>query len=281
MLWTRPTLRRRPHGLDTHDVEALRRPSLRTRIVRGVLVLAAVGLLTAAAATASNLETREEGLLPAGSIGVVVIDLSLSISDEDYHVVRGALRQLVEENAPIGLVVFSDVAYELLPPGTPASEMRPMLRLLVPPDLGPPITPWTETFRAGTRVSNALELARAMLERDEVRKGSILLVSDLETAPDDVPPLARVVDGLRRSSIELKVVGLAPSSDARTIFEGLLQDDAFAAPLDAENPLESASEASSDLPTTLLVLGALLFATLALHERFGGRLTVPRPRRPA
>jgi von Willebrand factor type A domain len=274
-MWT--SFRRRSRdGLLSHDVEALRRPSLRTRLVQGVLAFTALVLLAAAAASASNLESREQGLLPAGTVGVVVVDLSLSISDEDYDIVRAALRRLVEENAPIGLVVFSDVAYELLPPGTPASEMRPMLRLLIPPELGPPINPWTETFRAGTRVSSALELAHSILKRDNVRNGSILLVSDLETAPDDVPALTRAVASLRRSNVELKVVGLAPSSDARVIFEGVLQEDAFAAPPGSEDPLESSSEASSDLPLTLVVLGALLFAIVGLHERFGGRLTTPR-----
>jgi hypothetical protein len=267
------------HGLDSHETEALRRPSLRTRILRGTFVLAALALLAAAASSASDLQSREKGLLPSGSVGVVVVDLSLSIADQDYDVVRRALRRLVDENAPIGLVVFSDVAYELLPPGTPASEMRPMLRLLDPPELGPPINPWTDTFRAGTRVSTALELARTMLERDKVANGSILLVSDLETAPDDVPALARTVEGLRKSEIELKVVGLAPSSDALVIFEGLLQEKAFAAPLDSDDPLPSSSDARSDVPLTLLVLGALLFLALAMHERFGGRLTIPRPRR--
>ena len=62
-----------------------------------------------------------------------------------------------------------------------------MLRLLIAPRLGPVMNPWTQTFSAGTRISSALELAKSMLERDEVDKGSILLVSDLETAPDDVP----------------------------------------------------------------------------------------------
>jgi hypothetical protein len=269
--------RRSRNGLPSHDVEALRRPSLRTRLVQGVLAFTALVLLAAAAASASNLESREEGLLPAGTVGVVVVDLSLSISDEDYNIVRAALRRLVEENAPIGLVVFSDVPYELLPPGTPASEMRPMLRLLIPPELGPPINPWTDTFRAGTRVSSALELAQSILERDNVRNGSVLLVSDLETAPDDVPALTRAVASLRRSNVELEVVGLAPSSDARVIFEGVLQEDAFAAPPGTEDPLASTSRASSDLPLTLVVLGVLLFVILGLHERFGGRLTTPRP----
>ena len=143
---------------------------------------------------------------------------------------RRALRRLIAEDASIGLVVFSDVAYELLPPGTPASEMRPMLRLLIPPRLGTPVNPWTQTFRAGTRISAALELARGMLERDDVKAGSILLVSDLETAPDDVPAVASTVDALRRSSIELRVFALAPSNDARVIFEGFLDEGAFAAP---------------------------------------------------
>jgi hypothetical protein len=268
-------------GISSHDVGELRRAILRSRILRAVLVLAAVALLAAAAASASDLESRERGLLPVGTVGVVVVDLSLSIANEDYRIVRAAFRRLVEEDAPVGLVVFSDVAYELLPPGTPGSELQPMLRVLVPPRFGPPVNPWTTGFRAGTRVSTALGLARDILERDEVENGSILLVSDLETAPDDVPALARAVQGIRETDIELKVVAISPSSDARTIFEGLLQKDAFAAPLESDDPLPPASEVRSALPTALLVLGGLLFLALALHERFGGRLALPRPGRTA
>ena len=203
---------------------------MRARVLRLAFAGAAIALVVAATATARGLDTREEGLLPSGTTGVVVIDLSLSIADEDYHAVRRALRRLIAEDASIGLVVFSDVAYELLPPGTPASEMRPMLRLLIPPRLGNPVNPWTQTFRAGTRISTALELARGMLERDNVKAGSILLVSDLETAPDDVPAVAQTVDAIRRSAIELRVFGLAPSNDARVLFEGFLDKGAFAAP---------------------------------------------------
>ena len=204
----------------------------------------------------------------------MVVDLSLSIADEDYHAVRRALRRLIAEDASIGLVVFSDVAYELLPPGTPASEMRPMLRLLIPPRLGNPVNPWTQTFRAGTRISTALELARGMLERDNVKAGSILLVSDLETAPDDVPAVASTVDALRRSSIELRVFGLAPSNDARVLFEGFLDQGAFAAP-ETETE-EAASETSVDyrFPELLVLLGALFFLALTALERFGGGLAV-------
>jgi hypothetical protein len=242
-------------------------------------VVAALGLLGAAASSARGLDTRERGLLPSRSTGVVVLDLSLSIADEDYVQLRHVLRRLIAENSPIGLVVFSDVPYELLPPGTPASELRQMLRLLVVRELGPPVTPWVGTFRSGTRVSAGLELAAAMLERDDVENGSILLVSDLETAPDDVPHLVRTLAEFRRAEIPLRVFPLAPSTDSRALFAGLLEKDAFAAPLDAADRDQVESEASSGRPTSLLVLGGLLFVALGLHERFGGRLSLPRLRR--
>jgi len=266
---------RRATVVDSHDVGVFSVAAWRTRLSRFVFAAGAVGLLAAAAASASHLDTRERGLLPRETTGVVVVDLSLSIADEDYNIVRRALRRLIAEDASIGLVVFSDVAYELLPPGTPASALRPMLRVLVSPRLGPPVSPWSQTFRAGTRISSALDLAREMLERDGVENGSILLVSDLETAPEDVPPLARTVDELRGSSVELRVFGLAPSSYALQLFAGLLEEEVFAAPTAStdEGPVES--EAGSRTPVALLVLGSLVFLAIALHERLAGRLALP------
>jgi hypothetical protein len=272
---------RRSVGVDTHDVGALRSVVGRTGLVRLVLAGGAVALVLAAAATAREPATTEQALIPQDEVGVVVLDLSLSITDADYAAIRRTLRRLVAEEASIGLVVFSDVPYELLPPGTPASELRPFLRLLVAPRLGPVQNPWTQTFRAGTRISVALELARATLERDGVTSGSILLVSDLETAPEDVPALAQTIAGLDRADIRLGVVPLAPSSDAVSLFSGLIDDDALAdfaqqAPAE-EEPVAGSSGVS--LPVSLLVLGLLAFLALAAHERFSGRLALPRPRR--
>lgn len=156
-----------------------------------------------------------------------------------------------------------------------------MLRLLVPPKLGTPVNPWTGTFRAGTRISTALELAQSILERDGVRNASILLVSDLETAPEDVPALVRTVEGIRRSPTALRVVGLAPSSDSRLIFEGLLQRDEFTIPSQPASGEQSepARAATNSLPIALLGLGALFFLALSAHERFTGRLALPATQR--
>jgi len=276
-VWRR--FRSRAGRVDSHDVAALGGVALRTRILRATLVALALGLLATAVASARQLDTREKGLLPSRSTAVVVLDLSLSITDDDYNRVRAVLRRLVEEDAPVGLVVFSDIPYELLPPGTPASEMRPMLRLLVPPRLGPPVNPWVGTFRAGTRISAALDLAKATLERDNVQRGSIFLVSDLETAPDDIPHLTSTITDIRSADIDFRVVALSPSSDSRTLFSGLLQDDAFVVPLDSTAVDPGQSEANSVVPRGLLVVGGLLFLVLALHERFGALLSLPRPER--
>lgn len=261
----------------SHDISALRPAAWRARALRLVLVLLAIASLAAAAYTARGPETRENTLLPKGTTGVVVLDLSLSINDDDYFAVRRVLRRLVAEDARTGLVVFSDVPYELLPPGTPAKEVLPMLRLLVPPNQGPVVNPWTRAFRAGTRVSGALELARGMLERDGVDNGAVLLVSDLETAPDDVQRLAETVDRFKRSTIDLRAVPLGASSESRLIFEGLLREDAFQPTGSGVEPTLGGGLSGRSLPAALLALGGLLFLVLALHELFAARLALPRP----
>jgi hypothetical protein len=266
--------------VDTPDVKAFSIAAWRARILRLVLVATVLALVIAALVSARDLEAQNPGLLPGGTTGVVVVDLSLSIANEDYRTVRRAFRQLIAEKARIGLVVFSDVAYELLPPGTPASELEPVLRLLVPPRLGPPVNPWTVTFRAGTKISTALSLARDMLERDNVDPGAILLVSDLETAPDDVPALSRVVASLRRSSIDLRIVPVAPSTDAKLLFREFIEDGAFAVPSTGDGDLAPVDgTAGGHLPVALLLLGGLVFVVLAAHELFGGRLRLSDSKR--
>ncbi|HEX4746906.1 MAG TPA: vWA domain-containing protein [Gaiellaceae bacterium] len=265
-------------GVDSHDIGALRSIVTRTNVIRLVLAGLALALVLAAAASARNPQAAEEALVPPDRVGVVVLDLSLSITDADYASIRRTLRRLVAEEASIGLVVFSDVPYELLPPGTPARELAPMMRLLVAPRLGPVRNPWTQTFRAGTRISVALELAKTLLERDDVAAGSVLLVSDLETAPDDVPALARAIAGLDQAGIRLRVVPLAPSNDALSLFQGLLEDDAISG-FAQQTPSGVEPEARSsgvELPVWLLVFGAFAFLLLAAHERFAGRLALPR-----
>jgi hypothetical protein len=252
-------------------------------VLRVLLAAAAVGFLAAAAASARGLDSRAPGILPSGSANVVVLDLSLSIAEGDYPRIARAVRRLIAQNAPSGLVVFSDTPYELLPPGTPARELRPLLRLLTVAPGKKPQNPWAGTFRLGTVISGALELANEMLEREHAENGSILLVSDLETAPDDVPRLSRVLRDLRDRGTTVRVVPLSPSSESTALFADLLGPNAFAEPARASQagPRRAGTPAGGNLPGALLILGALALLALAGHERFAGRLALPRPPRGA
>ena len=272
----------RRQAVDSADVPALRAAQLRTGAIRTVLAAASIALVAAAAASARDLQVTERGFLPRGSTGVIVLDLSLSIAEKDYPEVRRTLRDVIRTDAPVGLVIFSDIPYELLPPGTPARELRPLLRLLQSPGSRPPVNPWWQSFRAGTRISSALDLARNMLVRDHVKDGYIVLLSDLETAPEDVQVLTRTLQGLQRQAIRIRVVPLGASSDGVRIFEGVLGKGVFA-DLPVPGRIERVRETAtvSDVPTALLVLGCVLFAALALHELLAGRLALPRPARGA
>ncbi len=206
-----------------------------------------------------------------------MLDLSLSIADRDYERARAALQRLVAADAGVGLVVFSDTPYELFPPGTPASALVPVLRALQPPRQGQPASPWATTFRAGTRISAALDLAADMLARERVERGSILLVSDLQTAPEDVPALARTLRGLTARGVPVRVVPLSPSSDGLRLVQGILGKDAFATEATAPSVASTLPRGGrrAEAPTGVLVLGDLLLLFLALFERLTARLALP------
>jgi hypothetical protein len=112
-----------------------------------------------------------------------------------------------------------------------------------------------------------------------VKNGFILLVSDLVTAPGDVPQLAQTLHELRRQSIPIRVVALSPLKAGRAVFEGLLGKSALIEPSQLRNPQPVWDKTRVELPQEFLVLGGFLLAVLAAHERFAGRLGLPRPRK--
>lgn len=269
----------RRRSIPTGDASPLRRIILRTHAVSLVLAVAALAFLTAAVTTARGLDQQRTGLVRGGPSTMVVLDLSLSITDQDYRVMRQVIAKLIRAQAPIGLVVFSDIPYELLPPRTPASELRPLLRLLTPtPDGRLPPNPWNTSFTAGTLISGALQLAQRLLVKNHIENGSILLASDLQTAPTDYDELGQVLSHLRRSSTQLKVVPLSPSSDGVTLFQKILGPGAF---VNGVQPSQGGvpkveSVLRGRTPLGLLIAGVLLLVALAARERYAGRLALPR-----
>lgn len=270
-------LRRRRRTIPSADAGAFGRARIRTDVVRAVLVLLAASLVGLAYLSTRGLETRSSELSPGGRSGVVVIDLSLSIVNRDYNEVRGILERLIRAGNPTGLVVFSDVAYELLPPRTPAKELKPFLRFFKVDGNKLPPNPWTPDFQAGTKISEALDLAHAMLKRDHVSPGSILLVSDLETAPTDYTTLGRSLRHLAASNVKLRVAALSPSSEALNLFGGILGRQAFVDVVEPSagdtKPLDITLHGAT--PFVLIFASALTLLALAAHELLAGRLALP------
>ena len=178
---------RRPNAIPLVGDGPLRTTIRRTAVVRIVLAAALVGLLVTEVALARSVQAHQDVFVPSGRDTVVVVDLSASIPSGAFPTIGRVLGQLARDDVSIGLVVFSDTPYELLPPGTPSRELKPFLRFFTPkPGTHPrtvwdatfPENPWQQDFRGGTHISAALSLADSILRRDRVRRGAMLLLSD-------------------------------------------------------------------------------------------------------
>jgi hypothetical protein len=261
-----------PYG----DLAPFRRPVMRTLALRIAVTAAAVALLSGAAVAAASSSSSRSGIVPKGTTSVVVIDLSKSIIDSEFEPIKATLRRLIATNTPTGLVVFSDVAYELLPPGTPARALVPLLRFFTPGHGGYPTNPWQANFRAGTKISAALDLAHNMLTQDGIEHGSIVLISDLETASSDAASLSDTLSQLKQEKVQLRVVPLRPSDQALHLFNSLLGHGYLVAKPDAVvfEPTATDSSPNGKLPVVLVVLGGLLLLALAANERWCARLAI-------
>lgn len=266
-------------GIPATETLPLRHAARRTAAVRALLALALSSLLALAFLVARAEDVRHAPIAPAGTTAVVVLDLSASVYES---AIGDAIRRMARTGERAGLVVFSDSAYEMLPPRTPATELLPLLRLLQPPadpsatEL--PVTPW-EDFRAGTRISEGLRVAREALAREGVERGSVVLISDLQVVGEEIQSLGAQIGLLRRDGIELRILPLSPTEETRTMIEQLTGPDALLRDPGAgavRAPEERSAQGAA--PWAFVGVAALLVLALAVNERALARLDA-RPAR--
>jgi len=166
--------------------------------------------------------------LPAKADTVIVLDLSASISTDTYSRIGGTLQSLADSGRRFGLIVFSDEAYEAMPPGTPSADLEPLVRYFtLPPSTGPnfqpafPRNPWSRAFTAGTRISAGLDLAHRLALQSS-HPATVVLVSDLSDAPSDLTQLTTVLLTYRRDNVPMRIVGLNAGPADTQIFQQLL-----------------------------------------------------------
>jgi hypothetical protein len=259
-------------------------PARRTTLVRAGLAAALVATLAAAGLSARSAGSGRAAVLPRGATtGVVALDLSASIAGPVYRRVATTLGGIVSANQSIGLVMFSDVAYELLPPNSPPGALLQFLPFFDAVRVvgGKPVfgqSPWDQ-FSGGTRVSTGLRVAQQALQRAHVAHGSILLVSDLDDSSADIEPLEAEALALRKAHIPVRIVPLFAEPENKAVFAALFGADAFVSPSAFTHRAGRGVQAVSAAPAwTLLGLAALFVLLLAANERLNARLEpLPEP----
>jgi hypothetical protein len=268
------TIERSAAAIPSAELPRYREVARRTLLVRGSLGIALLAALVLAFVVARAEDVRQAPLVPSGTTGMLILDMSASVHE---GALDATVAKLAETDERTGLVVFSDAAYELLPPGSPSRELRPMLRFFKPrPDATLPANPW-EKLRGGTRISTGVTVARNALLRENVTKGSLVLVSDLEILPDEIARLSEAIAQVRADGFQIRIVPLFPTEEKRALVEQLVGTEAFLG-TPAEGDVSTAQDRSlSDALPWLFVLAAvLLVALLAVNERVLGRLEVRR-----
>ncbi|HZC29100.1 MAG TPA: vWA domain-containing protein [Gaiellaceae bacterium] len=239
--------------------------------------LVAVAMLELGAARGGAV--TEASYLQPGATTVVVMAFSYSITGSTYRLIVNGLRKIEAAGNPVALVGFSDVPYEMLPPGTPAHELEPVARRFVPlpsKDGSPtfPPSPWAP-LEGGTKISSGLTLADQILQRDHVRHGSVVLISDLETTSDDASAVVDAVDLLKQHGYPLHLIGLAPTGPSLHFFEGLIGRGGFVDPHTLDAPLQrrdSSGLLSGQTPWSFLFAMVALALLLTVGEHVGAPL---------
>jgi hypothetical protein len=246
----------------------------RTALVRGTLAVTLVALVLAAAAAGRHPGVRQPGALPVRSGDMIVLDLSASISSDTFSRIGETLRKLVATNGRYGLVVFSNVAYEALPPGTPAAALRPLIPYFTVPSspstggaAALPTNPWTLSFSSGTRISAGLDLAHRIVIASRLPHSRVVLISDLADDPEDIQRLNQVaISEYGRHRTPLRVVALNAAPNDEAFFAriaGAAITDASPAPA---RPSPPATIPPGRLPIGLL---AAILATVAALAAYG------------
>jgi hypothetical protein len=193
-----------------------------------------------------------------------VLDLSGSTRSYPAPIERTLFALTKDGSRRLGLVLFSDAAYEALPPDTPVEGLRGWLEVFEQSQ--DQHYPWT-SFSGGTAISTGLVAARKAILRDKIAHPHVLLVSDLIDDDSDLGKLAFVVSEYAQSKIDLRVVSVTGiDSDLSALASLQVHNAAFvAAAASARIDPNAAPPTRARFGTVALIVG-LLTALAALFE---------------
>jgi hypothetical protein len=260
------------------DLAQLAQQAQRTTIVRVGLAFALAATLAGAALLARSAGSGRAAVLPVGAkTGVIVLDMSASVAGPTFERVGTIVRGLVAANQAVGLVMFSDVAYELLPPNSPPSALQQFVRFFAPQRIekGAPLfgqSPWSQ-FSGGTRISTGLVSGLAALRRSHVTQGSLVLMSDLNDSQEDRNALVTETTTLHHAHVPVRIVPLNAAPQNVALFARLFGPGSFVSPeAFKKTSKQRVQPIVASSPWALLTVGVVLIGLLAANERLNSRL---------
>jgi hypothetical protein len=255
-------------GIPLADAHTFRRRAVATRVVLAVLAAgaaaAAVGVLLASRFSHSLTLV----LLPSNANVVIVLDLSASI--DSFSPIGATLGGLSRSGDRVGLVFFSDDAYEALPSGTPAADLVPLVRYFTQSAPGLyPLNPWGSTFTGGTNISAGMEMAIDIAVAQRPR-AAVMLISDLDDNPNNLPALTALGAVAQHDRVPIRIVGLSPSPANVAYFRSVFGRSASI--VEAPTSAQAARQEQTPFPWTLIALAVAAATALALREGWAPRL---------
>ena len=260
------------------DAVALRPYARRTTAVMLAVAVVLVALVAAAVLVSRRPTVHALRLTKGATSAVVALDLSASISQETFTGIQTTLAALAQSRGRYGLVVFSDQAYEALPPGSAAENLRPLVRYFtLPQQTRPgflptfPRNPWQRSFSGGTKIAAGLELAHTLAVGQGAHRPGVVLISDLDDDPNDLPRLTAIGQAYRHDGVALTVVGLNATDRDQAVFRRIFGRHRFVLASD----LAAASTRdvlSTRFPLALVFLALLAAVALTFGEWWSLRL---------
>jgi hypothetical protein len=143
---------------------------------------------------------------------VLLIDVSGSITTQGNAVVERTLASFHDypPDRHAAIVYFASSAAVGSPTSSPAAELSGLSRLFTR-EATQKRAGWAGGFDAGTVISRAVALARAILVYEHAHDGRVVLVSDLQDNPQDLKPLHQQLLLLQATHAQLAIMPLPPT----------------------------------------------------------------------
>lgn len=254
-----------------------------------VLILLIGYIATAISLPRDTVASNSRESLPSASSGILVVDVSGSIGEENKEKIIEIFEEAIERRLHLGLVIFSGEGYLAWGPNVPAEEslaqMKRFFALNTKDDRGRDISvvPWT--LGGGTEIYEGMLdalAAREILARRGFPNTPIVLISDLQDGGDSKAKTIELVAKLKSEGSPVWIIQMGRTTNSNTSarylllrspYVSILGEGAFVDDLRVLHPVSNDSGAREEGVTayvaeTIFGLLAAILLILILVDAF-------------